>query len=125
MELIIDFAEWVGINTFDGMYMRHEVSDNTGIHKWKLYNESDYISTNKLYQKFCDIKGIEFTSEQKILYYDNKFELTNFIEYIGNRNLFYFCSSYNGTLNEPYWTKYNGKCKFTTNELYKDFKNKI
>jgi hypothetical protein len=59
--------------------MKHEINSR-GMHKWRLYNEHDYIMTNNLYQKFCDNKGIEFTIPQKISYWDGKFEPTNFIE---------------------------------------------
>jgi hypothetical protein len=122
-EICIEFAEWVGINTFDGSYMRHEINSR-GIHTWRLYNEHDYIMTNNLYQKFCDSKGIEFTIPQKISYWDGKFEPTNFVEYIGKRGLFYYRWSYKGVSQEPYWTKsgkHMGKLKFNTEELWNEF----
>ena len=118
-EICIEFAEWVGTNTFDGSYMRHEINSR-GIHKWRLYNEYDYIMTNNLYQKFCDEKDIEFTIDQKILYWDGKFEPTNFVEYIGKKGLYYYRWSYKGVTQESYWTK-SGKEKFNTNELWDDF----
>ena len=118
-EICIEFAVWVGINTFDGSYMRHEIN-SSGMHKWRLYNEYDYIMTNNLYQKFCDSKGIEFTIPQKISYWDGKFEPTNFVEYIGKKGLYYYRWSYKGVTQESYWTK-SGKEKFNTNELWDDF----
>ena len=122
-EICIEFAEWVGTNTFDGSYMRHEINSR-GIHKWRLYNEYDYIMTNNLYQKFCDEKDIEFTIDQKILYWDGKFEPTNFIQWIGKNNYFYYRWSYKGVPQESYWTesgKNMGREKFNTNELWDDF----
>lgn len=101
--------------------MKHDIG-STGIHSWRLYNESDYIYTHILYQKFCYIMDIDFTIDQKILYWDKSFEPTNFIEYIGKLDLFYYRSNYNGVPNEPYWTKYNGKGRFNTNDLYITFK---
>lgn len=120
-EICIEFAEWVGINTFDYRYgrMRHEIS-GMGSHIWALDNQYDWIFTNNLYQKFCDSKGIEFTIDQKILYWDGKFEPTNFVEYIGERGLYYYRWSYKGVPQESYWTK-SGKEKFNTNELWDVF----
>ena len=122
-EICIEFAEWVGINTFDGMYMKHEINSR-GTHFWRLYNEYDYIITNNLYQKFCDSKGIKFTIDQKILSWEGKFEPTSFVEWIGKKGVFYYRWSYKGVPQEPYWTeigKNMGKNKYTTIELWNNF----
>lgn len=122
-DICIEFAEWVGINTFDYRYarMRHEINSR-GFHRWALDDHYDYIMTNNLYEKFCDSKGIEFTIPQRMLYWDKKFEPTNFVEFIGNKKIFYYRWTYKGIQQDPYWTDYKFKNKYTTNELWKLFK---
>lgn len=115
-EICIEFAEWVGMNTFP-----HDISIN-GIYRWRLYKNNNYIMTNDLYEKFCNIKNIKFTIQEQLLEYQGKFEPTNFIEYISKRGLFYYMWSYKGVTQEPYWT--TGKNKYRTDELYNDFKTK-
>lgn len=68
----------------------------------------------------CDSKNIEFTIPEKILYWDGKFEPTNFIEYIGKNGYWFYKWSYNGVQQKPYWTK-SGKEKLTTTELWDNF----
>ena len=125
-EICIEFVEWVGTNTFDPRYggMAHYINSK-GLHMWSL-DHSREIFTNNLYQKFCDIKGIEFTISQKILYLDGKFVPTKFIEYIGKKGYCYYRYSYKGVQQKPYWTKSGkdmGKEKFNTNELWDEFNN--
>lgn len=124
-EICIEFAEWVGTNTLDYRLgrMRHEINDR-GFHKWALDDHYDWIFTNNLYQKFCDSKGVEFTINQKILYWDGKFEPANFVESIGKNNYFYYRWTYCGVTQKPYWTesgKNMGREKFNINELWDDF----
>jgi hypothetical protein len=125
-EISIKFAEWVGINTLDSRYgrMKHEISRG-GFHKWALDNHYDYMMTNKLYQKFCDSKGIEFTIPQKISQWDGEFEPTNFIEWIAKNNFFYLrVNDTRTSIIEEFWTKSGkdmGKLKFNTEELWNEF----
>ena len=120
-DICIEFAEWVGINTFNGQYMMHEIG-GSGIHTWRL-NNNNRILTNQIHQEFCDSRGIEFSIPQKILYWDKKFEPTNFIEFIGEKNLFYYRWSYKGIRQESYWTDYKFKYKLSTKDLFKEFLN--
>lgn len=121
-DICIEFAEWVGINTFNGQYMVHDITKN-GVHTWQLNYEDDYILTFRLYQKFCDMKNIEFTIPQKILYWDKKFEPTSFVEFIARKWLFYFRHTSYGVRQESYWTDSKFKYKLSTKDLFKEFLN--
>lgn len=118
-EICIQFAEWVGTNTFNGRFMMHETS-SIGVHKWRMFNESNFLTTDKLYQKFCDSKKFDFTVEQKLLYLNGELEPVNFVEYITKRNLWFYRWTFKGVLKKSYWTK-NNKKKFDTNQLWNDF----
>jgi hypothetical protein len=119
-ELCIKFAEWVGIKTFTGTRMYYEIG-SSGIFRWKIYNEEREIQTHELYQKFCDEFKIEFTISQKILYWDNEFQPTNFVEFIAKKNLFYFRSSYEGNPLPTIWTNKKGNPQLTTLQLWEIF----
>lgn len=111
---------WVEVDQYGG--------EGQGDSWWsvKYFPDHSEIFTNNLYQKFCDIKGIEFTISQKILYWDGKFEPTKFMEYIGKKGYCYYRYSYKGVPQKPYWTKSGkdmGKEKFNTDELWDDFNN--
>lgn len=119
-DLSIKFAEFVGIETFDGRYMRHDVV-NSNSHIWKLYYEHEYIRTMVLYQRFCDKNNLIFSLYDKLLSYENKFVPILFSEYIGDEDLFYFRYEFNGIYQTPYWTNSGRRLKLSTEELFNKF----
>lgn len=121
-ELAIKFAEWVGINTFDGRYIRHDVTKN--FHVWKLYYEHNYICTHGLYQKFCDKNKLTFSNEQQLLSIEDKFIPILFMEYIGDEYLFYKRVKYKDTELAPHWTNQSRKLNLSTEQLFEMFSKK-
>lgn len=123
-ELSIKFAEWVGINTFDGRYMRHDVT-SSGTHIWKLYYAPEYIMTMWLYLEFCSKNSIVLTDEQRLLSITNKFIPILFMEYIGNEYLFYKRVKYKDTELTPHWTNQSRKLNLSTEQLFDKFTKSI
>ena len=123
-ELSIKFAEWVGINTFDGRYMRHDVTSR-GNHIWKLYYEPNEIRTSELYKKFCTKHDLMYSIEQRLQSIESKFIPILFMEYIGNEYLFYKRVKYKDTELTPYWTNQGRKLNLSTGQLFDKFTESI